>query len=395
MHKCTMQECGNAGMRKCGNATMPELKTSCSCRPSGRLPGLTRREAIGRFAAVGLGAAAVLSSDLVAPRVEAQAVTLVPPAPDPRFPPVPTWETELREVAPNVYAYIQAGGPNRNNVSVSDAGIIVGDEGVMVIDALAAPMHAQNFVAAIRKVTDKPFRHLINTHHHSDHVAGNQYFMPAEVVSHPHCRDQVMRTIATTPPTWAARDGWAVGGEPRRVVPASVTVDGKTTYHYGRTIVEIIPMAPAHTYGDLVVYLPQHKILFAGDLAFFYVAPFANNSHVTRWLEWIDVIMKMDVDVIVPGHGPIGGKSHLAEMGEYFQVLKREARPRYDAGLTAGAAAAEIRMGKFDNWIGPERIVMDTLRLYQEWAGTLTPDFDTQAMAKASEDYNAIKTRKP
>jgi glyoxylase-like metal-dependent hydrolase (beta-lactamase superfamily II) len=199
--------------------------------------------------------------------------------------------------------------------------------------------------------------------------------------------------MATTPKVWAAREGWAAGGEERRVVPASVTIDGKTTYYYGKTIVEVMPMVPAHTYGDLVVYLPQHKVLFAGDIGFFYVAPFANNSHVTRWLGWIDQIMKMDVTTIVPGHGPIGNKSHLAEMGEYFQVLKREARRRYDARMTVGAAAADIRMGKFDNWIGPERIVMDTLRLYQEFEGTLTPDFNTERMRAASEQYNAIKSK--
>lgn len=80
-------------------------------------------------------------------------------------------------------------------------------------------------------------------------------------------------------------------------------------------------------------------------------------------------------------------------MGEYSQVLKREARRRYDARMSAGAAAADIRMGKFDNWIGPERIVMATLRLYQEFAGTLTPDFDVEGMRQASVEYNAIKSK--
>ncbi len=352
---------------------------------------LSRREAMGRVAAAGVGAWSVLSSEFGNGRVQAQGGQLIPPAPDPRFPQVPTWETELREVAPNVYGYVQAGGAGRNNVAVSDGGIIVGDEGVMVIDSLAAPMHAKSFVEAIRRVTDKPFRHLLNTHHHGDHVNGNQYFLPVEVVSHPHCREQVVRNMANAPKVWARREGWAEGGEERRVVPASVTIDGKTTYYYGQTVVEIIPMAPAHTYGDLVVYLPQHRLLFAGDIAFFYVAPFANNSHVTRWLGWIDQIMEMDIETIVPGHGPIGQKSHLAEMGEYFQVLKREARRRYDARMTAGAAAADIRMGKFDNWIGPERIVMDTFRLYQEFAGTLTPDYDREGVRQAGEEYNAIK----
>src|SRR5690349_21090689 len=117
---------------------------------------LSRRQAIGRVASVGVGAWAVMGGRS---RLEAQGggVAPIPPAPDPRFPKPPTWETELKEIAPNVYAYVQGGGPGRDNVSISNAGIIVGDDGVMVIDSLAAPMHAKRFIAAIRRVTDKPF----------------------------------------------------------------------------------------------------------------------------------------------------------------------------------------------------------------------------------------------
>jgi glyoxylase-like metal-dependent hydrolase (beta-lactamase superfamily II) len=150
-------------------------------------------------------------------------------------------------------------------------------------------------------------------------------------------------------------------------------------------------MAPAHTYGDLVVSLPQHKIFFAGDIAFYYVAPFCQNAHPSNWINVCDQIAKMDVATIVPGHGPLGGKKELAEMQEYLVVLKREAKKRYDAKMTAGAAAADIRMGKFDNWVGPERIVMDVARLYDEFSGTLTPDVNGPGMRKATEDYNAIK----
>src|SRR5688572_12431984 len=102
---------------------------------------MTRREALGRVASVGTGAAVALARGLGSVTLEAQlgGVQAIPPAPDPRFPKPPTWERELKELAPGVYSYIQAGGPGRDNVSVSDAGLIVGDEGVMIIDTLAAP----------------------------------------------------------------------------------------------------------------------------------------------------------------------------------------------------------------------------------------------------------------
>jgi cyclase len=348
----------------------------------------TRRQALTRAGGLGLG---VMATRLSLPlSLTAQTPALPNPQPNPNVPRVPSWETELREIAPNVYAYIQAGGPGRDNVSVSDAGMIVGDDGVMVIDALTAPMHAKAFITAIRRVTDKPFRHLINTHHHTDHVNGNQYFAPVEIVGHPYCREEVIKMIPG-PPTWPKREGWADGTEERRILPPVTTIDSKITYYYGKNIVEVLPMAPAHTWGDLVVYLPQHKILFAGDVAFYYVAPFCQNAHPSRWIEWCQAIEKMDVTTIVPGHGPIGGKQELAEMRGYLELLKGEAKKRYDAKVTPGAAAADIRMGKYENWIGPERIIMDTVRLYAEFAGTLTPDVDSQGIAAATQEYNAIK----
>ncbi|MEP6918688.1 MAG: hypothetical protein ABJC89_23820, partial [Acidobacteriota bacterium] len=116
--------------------------------------GLSRRSALGLMG-TGLGALTALRTDFWPQPVSAQGfgVQAVPPAPDPRFPKPPTWETEFKEIAPNVYAYIQAGGPGKDNVSISNGGVIVGDDGVMIIDSLAAPMHAKRFVAAIRKIT--------------------------------------------------------------------------------------------------------------------------------------------------------------------------------------------------------------------------------------------------
>ena len=89
-----------------------------------------------------------------------------------------------------------------------------------------------------------------------------------------------------------------------------------SAYFLGNVEVQLRFAGPAHTWGDVMVYLPQQKILFAGDVGFFWVAPYANNSYITKWIETCDTIAGWDVDVIVPGHGPIGGKKELAEMAE-------------------------------------------------------------------------------
>jgi cyclase len=354
---------------------------------------MSRREAIGRVAGAGLGVVSILRGTDRSATLFAQGglPAVTSPPPDPKFPQSPSWKTELRQLAPNVFAYIQAGGPGFPSQGVSNAGLIVGDDHLMAIDALGAPFHSKAFIAAAKRANgDKPFRRLLNTHHHGDHVNGNQFFAPVEIISTPYCRNEVLKAVAATPPKWDKRDGWADGTEDRKLVPPTTTFENTLVYHYGDTAVEARFVGPAHTYGDVIVYIPKYKIVFAGDVAFYYVAPFAHNAHVGKWLETTDRIMKMDVDVIVPGHGPIGGKKELAEMAAYFRMLQTEVKKRYDAGMTPGRAAADIRLGRFDNWLGPERIVMNTVRLYNEFKGTGGPDMDVDGTRRATEEYNGI-----
>jgi len=368
--------------------------------------GLTRREVLARTAWAGLGAtASVIGAgslekllgevqprvDESSPRIFGASVEKLPPI-DNRYPIVPTWGTELKQLAPNVYAYQQEGGTGHINAGISNAGLFVGDDSMLVFDSLGYPMQAKAFIAAAKKAGGgKPISHLIDSHHHGDHVAGNQFFLPTQIASHPYCRQEVLKAIPNTPASWPKAEGLADGTEVRKLAPPTVTFEDNLVYNIGGNVVEFRFVGPAHTWGDLVAYLPQHKILFAADLAFFHLVPYCHNAHVSKWMEAIDKVMKMDVDVIVPGHGPVGGKKELAESGDYFKFLKNEVKKRYDAKMSAAAAAADIKMGKYDNWMGPERIVMNTVRLYDEFKGSLTADIDVEGTKQAIVEYNSIK----
>jgi cyclase len=356
---------------------------------------LDRRQALRAGAGALLGSAAVLTGAGEWGKLSAQGsapVQATPlPATDPSYPLPPAWSRELRQLAPNVYAYIQGGGPNMSAAGVSNPGMIAGSDYLLAIDATQGPIPANAFIAASKQATGKDFGRLVNTHHHGDHVNGNQFFTHAEILSHPYCRDECVKAAATTPKMWDKAPGIAEGTETRKLVPPSVTFKDDLTYFIGGTEVQFKFAGPAHTWGDMMAYLPQYKILFAGDIGFFWVAPYANNSYITKWIEVCDRIAGWDVDVIVPGHGPIGGKKELAEMANYFRVLGVEARKRYDAKMTPGAAAAEIRLGRFDNWIGPERLIMDVVRWYEEWDSTLTPDYNAMAVREATIEYNQVK----
>lgn len=353
--------------------------------------GLSRREAIHLGAGALVGATAALAGRA---SLSAQNVQPIPlPATDPRHPMPPRWNRELKQLAPNVYAYIQGGGPGISAAGVSNAGMIAGRDFLMAIDALQGPLPTKGFIAAAKQATGKDFGRLVLTHHHGDHVNGNQFFANAEILSHPYCRSEVLKAVPNTPKTWTPTPGVADVAEARSLVPPSVTFKDDMVYMIGGTEVQFRVVGPAHTWGDVVAYLPQHKIVFLGDVGFFWVAPYANNSYITKWLDVCNAIQGWDVDVLVPGHGPIGGKKELAEMADYFKVLGGEARKRYDAKLTAGAASAQIRLGRFDNWIGPERLIMDTVRWYAEWDGSLTPDYNAAAVREATVEYNEIKKR--
>ena len=370
---------------------------------------LTRREVMARTAWAGLGAAAGLAAagsmekllgagaprvDESSPRIFGVSVEVLPPIDD-RYPVVPAWKTEMRQLAPNVYAYQQEGGTGHINAGISNAGLFVGENSMVAFDGLGYPMQTKAFIAAAKKVSGgKPFSELIDSHHHGDHVAGNQFFVPTPILSHPYCRDEVVKAAPNTPASWPKAEGQADGTEVRKLVPPNVTFEDNLVYYIGGNKVEFRFVGPAHTWGDLVAYLPDHKIMFAADLAFFYLVPYCHNAHVSKWMESMEKVLKMDVDTIVPGHGPVAGKKELNESLEYFRFLKTEVKKRYDAKMTPGAAAADLKMGKYDNWMGPERTVMNTVRLYDEFKGTLKPDIDVEGTKQAIVEYNSIKAKK-
>lgn len=314
----------------------------------------------------------------------------------------PVWETGLVRIAEGVYAYQQGGGPGKSNEGISNAGVIIGPKGILIIDSLGAPLHAKNLIRAIRQVEPaKPFVKAVITHFHPDHILGLPFFPEMEILAHEFCR-RAMLALPTSAywartypkPIWDKKEGWADGGEPLRVVSPTITISDRMSLYIGDTEIQLISMAPGHTYGDVAVYLPAHKILFAGDIAFHWVAPFLNSGHATSWITYVEKLLAMDVETIVPGHGPIGTKRELAAMRDYLLMLKGEARLRFNSGMSPGRASADIKLGRFATLIGAEqRMPMNVVRLYAEFSNTLTPIFDMDAVQRATEEYNSLKSR--
>ena len=148
------------------------------------------------------------------------------------------------------------------------------------------------------------------------------------------------------------------------------TFAGRLDLKVGNKEVQLVESGPAHTRGDLLVYLPKEKIVFTGDLLFMNGHPVIWAGPVRNWIKACDTILGWDVDIVVPGHGPITDKAGVARFKGYFEYIDREARKRYDAGVGYYEAATQISLDPYADWIDSERIVMNVAALYREYGAT-------------------------
>jgi cyclase len=287
------------------------------------------------------------------------------------------WKTGMREVAEQVFAYVQATG----ETGISNAGLIVGAEGATAVDALMVPSMTRRLVAAIRKTTRKKLGALVNTHHHLDHTGGNRAFRGATIIATEKCRAALASGFPPVPILQQFMPAFAREFPLLTLQLPTVTFDRTLVLHDGDREIHLWhPGTLAHTAGDATVFLPKERVLFTGDLAFHSVTPLAFQGHVGRWIEAADRVLDVEADVIVPGHGPIGTQADVRLMRDYLALVHRESRRRFEAGMSAEAAARDIKLGVYASWREPERILPNVMRCYQEFRDETDHDLDIPAM---------------
>jgi cyclase len=289
---------------------------------------------------------------------------------------VPQWQTGTTEVAPGVFAYVQAEG----GLCVANAGVITAPGGPTVIDALFTPSMTSALLGEVRRLSGAAPKRLLNTHHHVDHTLGNAGF-PAEtqVLAHAKAKAEMERT------------GLGVLEIIRRMAPhfgpeldrgvsvrlPDATFDGDALeLDVGGRSVRLLHLGGGHTRGDVLVHLPAERVLFTGDLAFLYVTPLAFEGHVGNWMRILRrVIDEVDADTIVPGHGPVAPKSDLRLVLGYFERLHAHARAAFDADAPEEEALRTFDAGEYAEWGESERTAINVGRLYREFRGELA-DFE-------------------
>jgi glyoxylase-like metal-dependent hydrolase (beta-lactamase superfamily II) len=169
--------------------------------------------------------------------------------------------------------------------------------------------------------------------------------------------------------------------------PPTRTFCGHTTLDVAGRAVDLIEVGPAHTAGDVLVHVPLAKAVFTGDILFIEGTPIMWAGPVSNWVAACERIIGMDVDVIVPGHGPLTDKAGVREVADYLAYITIEARTRFDAGLSAEDAARDIGLGRYASWKDAERIAVNVDTLYREFSGNTAPPDVTRLFGLMGQLY--------
>jgi cyclase len=279
----------------------------------------------------------------------------------------------LSEVAPGVYAWVQPDG----SWFINNAGAVHSGDDVVLIDTCATASRTRRFLSAVADATGgAPIRLAVNTHWHGDHTFGNA-LLPASTVliSHEHTRSEILAdTMLTTelPPIWSPTPDWGLS---QTRAPTVVLYQDLTVFAGNHRIDLRHPGHEAHTHGDVVAWLPQQRVLFAGDLLFHHVTPLVLQGSFAGALRSLDWLRQFPAARIVPGHGPLIDEAELGEVlaaqTRYFQLIQHTARAGLAAGRTPLQAARDCDLGEFAQWPDQQRIVLNLHRAYADATGTV------------------------
>lgn len=286
----------------------------------------------------------------------------------------------MKDIGNGVWAYLQPDG----SWGWSNAGLIVDGDQTLLVDTLFDLKLTAEMLADMRRAVpaSEHINTLFNTHHNGDHTFGNQLVQGAEIIateitaedmdpSHPahyHSMmvnaDKLGRGAQFVAELFKPFDF----SEIQLKKPSRTFVD-RLDLKVGDKTVQLIDLGPAHTRSDTIALVPEDRVVFTGDLMFVEGTPIAWAGPVSNWARACDRILEMDVDVIVPGHGPIADKQAVRDMKAYLEFVQYEARKRFEKGMNARDAAFDIKLGRYADWGDAERIVVTVLNLYEEFVG--------------------------
>lgn len=278
----------------------------------------------------------------------------------------------FEELGPGLYGFTAEGDPN--------SGVVIGDRSVLVVDAQATPRLAEGVLAHIRKVTDKPVKHVALSHYHAVRVLGASAYKDAELIASDVTRDLIAER--------GQQDMDSEIGRFPRLFLGKESIPGLTwpdlvfhkrmTLWMGEREVQIIHIGRSHTAGDTVIWLPKERVLFAGDTIEFGATPYCGDAHFSDWPSTLKAIRALGAERLVPGRGrSLIGQKEVNEAIEGTSAFTSDLFAIAKAGVAKGATLKQVydeAMGamkpKYGHWVIFEHCMpFDVSRAYDEANG--------------------------
>ncbi|HKV59336.1 MAG TPA: MBL fold metallo-hydrolase [Ktedonobacteraceae bacterium] len=291
----------------------------------------------------------------------------------------------LHDLGNDIFAYLQPDG----TWGWSNAGIITDGETSLLIDTLFDLKLTGEMLDNMRRSLPAAAHidMVVNTHANGDHCYGNELVADARIIASRRTANEMVEGIQPAQFAMLLKRAPAMGAvgvyfqhcfgkfdfKNITLTPPQQTFEGELTVSVGNKLAHLIEVGPAHTRGDTMVHIPADRVVFTGDILFIGGHPIMWAGPTSNWLRALDRILAMDVETIVPGHGPITDKHGVAQLKSYFEYIYDETRKRYEAGMPVAEVAQDIHMDRYATWTDGERIAVNVATIYRELSGETEP----------------------
>jgi cyclase len=283
----------------------------------------------------------------------------------------------IQKLANGVYAAISKNG----GYAICNAGIIDLGDATLIFDPFMTPEAGEDLKKAAQLLTGHKVKYVVNSHFHNDHIGGNQVFDQTNIISTQRTRELIAKfqpeeiaedktaappelekiksknTSTMTPHELEENIMWkgyyealVTSSDSLRTILPDITFNDRFVLYGTKRTILLLTFGTGHTESDLFLYLPTEQIAFLGDLLFVQNQPWLGDGDPNKWKTYLDSIARLNIKLLVPGHGPVGTISNLDTMKLYFETVNKAAMAYYKKGTLPENDSTLKSPPPFDNW---------------------------------------------